>query len=181
VGTYKLDEASGKRHGALHMLRLQTDGSVGARLAPLPTAGLQLPGVFDLRWRPSSAMPQLAAALADGSLRLLGWESTALLQGGGMDIGRPPTMLARLPPPPADDAAAAEPDLGASGHREVQGSETEGQQLSGAPLATSLGFSCSPGSAGERLAASYSSGQLQVFQVGSSASCNAPEQRPDCS
>lgn len=65
VGTYQLDEASGQREGRLQLYTL--DGS--NRLAP--AAAVDLPGVFDLRWHPDPVGPPLlAAALADGSVRL---------------------------------------------------------------------------------------------------------------
>jgi hypothetical protein len=147
VGTYKLDEASQQRRGALHMFRLDGDDG-GGRLLPLPAAGLPLPGVFDLRWQPRSAMPQLAAALADGSLRLLQWSGG---EGGLSDGGAgaaPPAELAVLPGPPPVDG----------------GGGGDGCCPSTA-MAVSLDFTRAPGGTAEKLVGSYSSGQLQLFQV----------------
>jgi diphthamide biosynthesis protein 7 len=77
AGTYQLDEATQRRAGRLHLFRLRGDlDAERPALALAPAAApLDLPGVFDLRWRPAEAGAargaQLAAALADGGVRLL--------------------------------------------------------------------------------------------------------------
>lgn len=147
VGMYKLDEATQLRHGAVHLFQLQpgSNDSTSARSSMPPdgtaadpaagastaarlvqcTAPRDVPGVFDLRWHPRSAMPRLAAALADGTVHVL-------------ELGEPADGLR---------AVAAAP-----------GGDAEG-------MAVSLDFSRCAGTAGDQLAASYSSGQLQLFQV----------------
>lgn len=65
VGTYQLDESSGQRQGRLHLYTLSPAWKLQ------PAAALDLPGIFDLRWHPTHPTPLLAAALADGSVRLL--------------------------------------------------------------------------------------------------------------
>lgn len=86
VGTYQLDEVSQMRLGKLLMYRLAApDGDSSEPPPPpqlAPLSSLDLPGIFDLRWHPRSAMPQLAAALADGSVRLLAF-AEGLAGGGG--------------------------------------------------------------------------------------------------
>jgi diphthamide biosynthesis protein 7 len=77
AGTYQLDEATQRRAGRLHLFRLRGDlDAERPALALAPAAApLDLPGIFDLRWRPAEAGAaggaQLAAALADGGVRLL--------------------------------------------------------------------------------------------------------------
>lgn len=146
VGTYQLDEATQQRMGRLHMYALQRDGAPAAaaveqaacvplssqqlRLAEL--SSMELPGIFDLRWHPRSAMPQLAAALADGSVRVLEF-GEALGSGGAAAVPK----VKRLEP----------------GEVPPEG------------MAVSLDYSRAAASAGEQLAVSFSSGQLQLFQV----------------
>lgn len=73
VGLYELDEAAGRRVGAVELFSLP-----GLLRGGAPSAGAAgglrgIPGVFDLRWRPAfdaGAAPALALALADGSTRL---------------------------------------------------------------------------------------------------------------
>lgn len=140
VGTYQLDEASQTRLGKLLMYRLVPPDGDSTAPPPLwqlvPLSSLDLPGIFDLRWHPRSAMPQLAAALADGSLRLLDF-GDQLAGGGG---GSEPAAPAAASVVPGGDEAA------------------EG-------MAVSVDFSRAPGCEGEQLAASFSSGQLQLWQV----------------
>jgi diphthamide biosynthesis protein 7 len=77
AGMYELDEGSGERNGRLHLYRLKSSDSDtpsdGAGAGPKRSLQLlishELPGVFDLRWHPTA--PLLAAALADGSVRVL--------------------------------------------------------------------------------------------------------------
>ena len=149
VGTYQLDEASQQRLGKLLMYRLAApDGDSSAPRQPpqlVPLSSLQLPGIFDLRWHPHSAMPQLAAALADGSLRLMdfgeGLTGSSSSGGGGggsgNDVAGPPAVTVV---PGGDEAA-------------------EG-------MAVSVDFARAAGCEGEQLVASFSSGQLQLWQVG---------------
>lgn len=163
VGTYQLDEATQQRLGRLHMYGLckgapppaaaadqraaaadehagatasdaasnQQPGQQQLHLQELST--LELPGVFDLRWHPRSAMPQLAAALADGSVRVLAWPGAA-------------AELAACTEPP--QASLLDP-----GEEPPEG------------MAVSLDWARAAGGEGERLAASFSSGQLQLFQA----------------
>lgn len=139
VGTYQLDEATQQRHGRLLIYGLREAAAAGAA-AGAPPAQLQLeqlssvdlPGIFDLRWHPCSAMPQLAAALADGSVRLASFGAE-----------------------PAAGGAAAAPSLTQL--------PAGGEPASG--MAVSLDYSRAPSCAGEQLVVSYSSGQLQLFQV----------------
>jgi diphthamide biosynthesis protein 7 len=162
VGTYQLDEQRGQRLGALHLFRLDSGGTRGgsASLIPLGTAsGHPLPGIFDLRWRPRSAMPQLAAALADGSLQLLDWSCCGNIDGGeaaaAVAVSPLGDAAGEVPlPPPRLAARLAGP---AAADREAGGASA---------MAVSLDFSRAQGCAGEQLVASYSSGQLQLFQVG---------------
>ena len=134
VGTYQLDKASGRREGRLHLYQLE--GPLGPSPCRLsPCGGLPgLPGIFDLRWHPRAAPPRplLAAALADGSLRLLGVDCSG---GGG-----------------PEPAAAAVAEVAASPAREGS-------------MAVSLDYSRCGAGAGDALAASYSCGALQLFQV----------------
>ena len=136
VGTYQLDEASQQRRGRLLMYGLApaAGGSGGAAPPPqlVPLSSLALPGIFDLRWHPRSAMPQLAAATADGSLRLLAF-------GGGLAGGGAAAQPAATTVPSGDEAA-------------------EG-------MAVSVDYSKAAGCEGDQLVASFSSGQLQLWQV----------------
>ena len=153
VGTYQLDEVSQQRVGRLHMYRLDRSEAAAAgagegagRASPPPPPPLRLaqlftldlPGIFDLRWHPASAMPQLAAALADGSVRLLDFGAELAPGGSG--------------------AAGASPRVA-----QLQGGEEAAQGM-----AVSLDYSRCPSCPGEQLAVSFSSGELQLFQVGRS-------------
>lgn len=147
AGTYQLDEAAGVRQGRVHLYSLS--GLEGWRLGS-PAASTQLPcltdlstldlpGVFDLRWHPTQ--PLLAAALADGSLRVLA------LVGGGLALQQAAAA------PPLDGAAGGGPSPAASA----------------TSMALSLDWGrCSPTAAGgtaapprDSLVASYSCGRLQ--------------------
>ena len=157
VGTYQLDEGSQQRVGRLHMYRLErpeaaaagADEAAQQALPPPPPlrlsqlSALDLPGIFDLRWHPTSAMPQLAAALADGSVRLLDF-GAELASGGSGDAGASPRVT-QLP----------------GGEEAAQG------------MAVSLDYSRCPSCPGEQLAVSFSSGELQLFQVGRSPHVHA--------
>lgn len=183
VGTYQLDEASQQRLGRLHLYQLRQGAPAAAAAAgeqaaaaatddaapgsadqqpgqqtgqqqqqpyqqacqqqPEPQLHLEdlctldLPGVFDLRWHPRSAMPQLAAALADGSVRLLAWPGAA----AAADVAActAPPQATRIDP----------------GEEPAQG------------MAVSVDWArAAGGGEGDRLAASFSSGQLQLWQVG---------------
>jgi diphthine methyl ester acylhydrolase len=78
AATYQLDEATGQRQGRVYIYRLQgsfdaRDCAPDFRLRQLTTT--DMPGVFDLTWLQEAspdqtAAPLLAAALADGSVRL---------------------------------------------------------------------------------------------------------------
>lgn len=153
VGTYQLDEGSGRREGRLHLYSLTP--STKLRLL----AAADMPGVFDLRWRPApSAAGQplqlqqgapvvLAAALADGTTRLFA-----------------------LNPQPEQQqlGSSQQPEGEADGETmEVEEVFSTGPPESEA-LAVSLDFSRSPGHEGSALAVSYSDGCLQQFQVGPS-------------
>jgi hypothetical protein len=157
LGTYQLDESSQQRVGRLHMYRLErpeaaaagADEAAQQALPPPPPlrlsqlSALDLPGIFDLRWHPTSAMPQLAAALADGSVRLLDF-GAELASGGSGDAGASPRVT-QLP----------------GGEEAAQG------------MAVSLDYSRCPSCPGEQLAVSFSSGELQLFQVGRSPHVHA--------
>lgn len=152
VGSYKLNEATQTRQGRLHMYSVSrpappTGGgdapaaATGSGDVPRPAPHLEplatlddLPGLFDLRWHPRSAMPQLAAALADGSVRLLTF-AAALAAGG----------------------AAAQPCS-------VE-TVSQGEEAAAEGMAVSVDYSRAGAAPGEQLAASYSSGQLQLLQV----------------
>jgi hypothetical protein len=149
VGTYQLDEGSQKRVGRLHMHRLERPEAAAAEAAeaaqqalpPPPLRlyqlfALDLPGIFDLRWHPASAMPRLAAALADGSVRLLDF-GAELAAGGSGDAGAIPRVT------------------------QLHGGEEAAQGM-----AVSLDYSRCPSCPGEQLTVSFSSGELQLFQVG---------------
>lgn len=72
AGTYQLNEASQQREGRLYLYELQGEiGPQGQKLAAHQLGTQELPGIFDLRWLPQAERPTLAAALADGTLRLL--------------------------------------------------------------------------------------------------------------
>ena len=149
VGTYQLDEASQQRLGKLLIYRLAApDGDSSAPRQPpqlVPLSSLQLPGIFDLRWHPRSAMPQLAAALADGSLRLMAFgEGLTGSSGGGGGGGSGNDVAA----PPAATVVPG-------GDEAVEG------------MAVSVDYARAAGCEGEQLVASFSSGQLQLWQVGS--------------
>ena len=156
VGTYQLDEGSQKRVGRLHMHRLERPEAAAAEAAeaaqqalpPPPLRlyqlfALDLPGIFDLRWHPASAMPRLAAALADGSVRLLDF-GAELAAGGSGDAGAIPRVT------------------------QLHGGEEAAQGM-----AVSLDYSRCPSCPGEQLAVSFSSGELQLFQVGCSPHVHA--------
>ena len=72
VGLYELDEAAGRRVGAVELFSLP--GLLAGADPEGAAGGLRgIPGVFDLRWRPASdgaRPPALALALADGSARV---------------------------------------------------------------------------------------------------------------
>ena len=181
VGTYLLDEQSQQRHGQLHLYRVQepaaastaaagTEPDVGTvpaqqQLPPpqqphlLPaTPPLDLPGIFDVRWHPRSAMPRLAAALADGTVRLLDFQIHeqelfyADIAGDGSGSAVTGPGLEPMAVTTLQSGGGSDGDVGAPVVE--QGS-----------MAVSLDFSRSPGSEGDTLVASYSSGQLQLFQV----------------
>lgn len=168
VGTYQLDEASQTRQGGLHFFALHSEGAAGGAAAAAPGAApthgqrlaqvacFDLPGVFDLRWHPRSAMPTLAAALADGSVRVLALSDSSSGSGGseqgpdgGCDAweGVAAAVAAAAAAGPA--AAALLPSR----------DDAEG-------MAVSLDYTRCQGCEGDHLAVSYSSGQLQLFQVG---------------
>lgn len=80
AGTYQLNEATQEREGRLYFYRLKGEiARNNANLSLDPAGTVDVPGVFDLRWRPDAERPLLAAALADGSLRLLSVDGS----GGG--------------------------------------------------------------------------------------------------
>lgn len=143
VGTYQLDEASQTRLGKLLMYRLAApDGDSSGPPPPpqlAPLSSLDLPGIFDLRWQPRSAMPQLAAALADGSVRLLAFAEGLAGSGGS---GSSTTAVA----PPAASVVPG-------GDEAAEG------------MAVSVDYARAAGCQGDQLAASFSSGQLQLWQV----------------
>lgn len=68
LGSYQLDEKSGKRHGGLDLFRLQR-GS-GAPHLELAAQTRGLPGVFDARWHQLPSGWHISAALSDGMLHL---------------------------------------------------------------------------------------------------------------
>lgn len=166
VGTYQLNEATQQRQGAVHLFRLEGPAqeeagqAAGAAVQPggdqdavgqdtegasslqslrlVELSSLQLPGVFDLRWNPRSAMPQLAAALADGSVRVMTFDQML------NDLDSEPL----LPPAVQLHNTSADSDEQAAGG-----------------MAVSLDYTRCTGCAGDQLAVSYSSGQLQLFQV----------------
>ena len=74
VGTYQLNEATGAREGRLHLFSFTP-----ARKLEL-VAAHDIPGIFDLRWHPRHDSPLIAAALADGSVRLLALKQCASWQ-----------------------------------------------------------------------------------------------------
>lgn len=68
VGTYQLDEATGTRHGRLHMFSVQRGPALQL------DSTLDVPGIFDLHWwHPghSPEQPNVSLALADGTLQLV--------------------------------------------------------------------------------------------------------------
>jgi hypothetical protein len=68
VGTYQLDEATGIRHGRLHMFSVQQGPTLHL------DSTLDVPGIFDLHWwnpDTSSQQPKVSLALADGTLQLV--------------------------------------------------------------------------------------------------------------
>ncbi|PRW61418.1 diphthine methyltransferase-like protein [Chlorella sorokiniana] len=141
VGTYQLDEASRQRLGKLLMYRLvPPDGDSSAPPQLLPLSSLALPGIFDLRWHPRSAMPQLAAALADGSVRLLAFGKS--LEGGGSSG--------------SDSSAAAAPP---------EATVVPGGEEAAEGMAVSVDYARAAGFEGEQLVTSFSSGQLQLWQA----------------
>lgn len=174
VGTYQLDEASQTRQGGLHLFTLhsqQADGAAGdaaaaaaARAAApacsqrlVQAACLDLPGVFDLRWHPRSAMPTLAAALADGSVRVLALSSSSSSGGGGEGGGSDSSCASW------EQVEAAVAAAGAAGPAAAATLPSSGEAEG---MAVSLDYSRCQGCQGDTLAVSYSSGQLQLFQVG---------------
>jgi diphthamide biosynthesis protein 7 len=106
AGTYQLDEATQQRHGRLHLYQLRGDLEAAVpAVAPLhlhPCGTLDLPGIFDLRWRPGGDAPALAAALADGSVRLLEMEV-----GGGTQEGYVAAEVSEVARSPARDGSMA--------------------------------------------------------------------------
>ena len=139
VGTYQLDEATGQRAGRLHLFVLDAPTDKLRLLA-----AVDLPGVFDIRWRPAAAAgvspaaaapPLLAAALADGSVRLYAVTLTA------------------------EGAAAGQLEAGSLEEVYSTGAPPE------AALAVSLDYARCRGDEGAALAVSYSDGSLQHFQV----------------
>ena len=74
VGTYQLNESTGVREGRLHLFSF-----TAARTLELMAAH-DIPGIFDLRWHPRHDSPLIAAALADGSVRLLALKQCASWQ-----------------------------------------------------------------------------------------------------
>ena len=71
AGTYQLNEDTQRREGRLYLYRLEGELRAGSSLSLETLTETTLPGIFDLRWVPGGSAPMLAAALADGSLRVL--------------------------------------------------------------------------------------------------------------
>lgn len=90
AGTYQLNEATQQREGRLYFYRLKGEIVRNDQSLSLdPASTTDIPGIFDLRWRPDAAQPTLAAALADGSLRIMNVDATE--SGGDVvveEVGR---------------------------------------------------------------------------------------------
>lgn len=80
AGTYQLNETTQKREGRLYIYNLNGEIKKESKLFLNCATTYDLPGIFDLKWLPdnfsgcsiqSEQQPVIAAALADGSLRLL--------------------------------------------------------------------------------------------------------------
>jgi diphthine methyl ester acylhydrolase len=131
VGTYQLNEETRLRDGRLYLYELAEDGpgsdSTTCAVSLRQLATVDVPGIFDLCWKPWSAQPLLAAALSDGSLRLFAVSRSS-----------------------EGDTSCVE--LAASPAREDS-------------LATCVDYSRAGNSPGSLVAASFSCGSLQVFQV----------------
>lgn len=154
VGTYQLNQETKIRDGRLYLYNLCSDGA-----SPSPALHLQqsttldMPGIFDLRWDTSSQSPILAAALADGSVRLFqhqALEENMTTDGSSLqgDRAAPPiNLVPTASSPPLQDSMAVSVDF-----YNALSTDTTSNQPSDRCLAGS--FSC---------------GSLQLFQLTPSA------------
>jgi len=80
AGTYQLNETTQTREGRLYLYKLNGEIKKESKLSLRCSITYDLPGIFDLKWLPEILLsssdqagqpPGIAAALADGSLRLL--------------------------------------------------------------------------------------------------------------
>ena len=70
AGTYQLNEATQQREGRLYIYQLIGDITHGSQLSLQLLNTIDMPGIFDLQWLPFTEEPTIAAALADGTLKL---------------------------------------------------------------------------------------------------------------
>jgi hypothetical protein len=87
VGTYQLDEDSGRRHGKLYLYSLQQQQQAESHVLQ-EEATMDMPGIFDLQWAqidPNAASPAIGAGLADGTLRIVGTADGRCCRASGSD------------------------------------------------------------------------------------------------
>ncbi|GIL96966.1 hypothetical protein Vretimale_2686 [Volvox reticuliferus] len=74
LGTYQLVEETQERVGRCYLRALQLGGAGDQPQGSINAGSLDMPGIFDLKWRPTACDAQnaiLGAALADGTVRLM--------------------------------------------------------------------------------------------------------------
>lgn len=123
LGSYQLDEKTGKRHGGLDLFRVSRRGGGGpgsgeagssAPRVALAAAVRGIPGVFDARWHRLAGGWVLSTALADGSVRLfrppaLGGADAAAEDGTAADADAADVPAADGSAAGAGDSSAAAP------------------------------------------------------------------------